>query len=171
MHPRGLRLGREREGNRVNDSCRAHGRLVAPRVSFTAGRPQVFLDSDDLADLRNLLDAVAESDVLVLLQTTNLLTRPWCLLEIYTAILNGTPIVTVNVMGTFVYSFDDAWKMLGPSDRSFAEELNARNPGAVDVLRRQRIPVHGVLKVSPRRTPTAVIFRPLAWAGERETGH
>ena len=53
-------------------------------------------------------------------------------------------------MGAFVYSFDDAWKMLGPSGRSFAEELNARNPGAVDVIRRQRIPVHGVFQVGPR---------------------
>ena len=34
------------------------------------------LDSDDLIDLRELLKIVARSDVLVLLQTTNVLTRP-----------------------------------------------------------------------------------------------
>ena len=111
----------------------------------------VFLDSDDLADLRNLLDAVAESDVLVLLQTTNLLTRPWCLLEIYTALRNDVPIVTVAVKGAFVYSFEDAWEMLGTADGdssnySFADELNKRNAGAAMVIREQRIPVRGKLE-------------------------
>jgi hypothetical protein len=110
----------------------------------------VFLDSDDLADLRNLLDAVAASDVLVLLQTTNLLTRPWCLLEIYTAMRNQVPIVTVSVKGAFVYSYQDALEMLGtaidPSQYSFADELNKRNPGAAMLIREQRIPVHGRLE-------------------------
>ena len=110
----------------------------------------VFLDSDDLSDLRNLLDAVAQSDVLVLLQTTNLLTRPWCLLEIYTALLNNVPIVTIAVKGAFVYSFEDAWEMLGTADASsysFADELDKRNPGAAMVIREQRIPVHGKLEI------------------------
>jgi hypothetical protein len=111
----------------------------------------VFLDSDDLADLRNLLDAVAQSDVLVLLQTTNLLTRPWCLLEIYTALRNDVPIVTVAVKGAFVYSFEDALEMLGTADDdssnySFADELNKRNAGAATVIQEQRIPVCGKLE-------------------------
>ena len=66
------------------------------RLSGLLGAP-VFLDSDDLTDLRELLRIVARSDVFLLLQTSNVLTRAWCLLEIYTAILNGTPIVTVDV--------------------------------------------------------------------------
>ena len=57
------------------------------RLSVLLGAP-VFLDSDDLTDLRELLRIVARSDVLILLQTTNVLTRAWCLLEIYTAICN-----------------------------------------------------------------------------------
>ena len=58
-----------------------------------------FLDSDNLQDLRELLDHVKNSDVLVLLQTTGLLTRPWCLLEIVTAIKAGVPIVAINIKG------------------------------------------------------------------------
>jgi hypothetical protein len=73
----------------------------------------------------------------------------------------------VNVMGAFAYSFDDAWKMLGPSDRSFADELDARNPGAVDVIRRQRIPVHGVFRVRPRPRTKIVQGWPKLWANFR----
>ena len=42
---------------------------------------RVFLDSDDLQDLRTLLAHVANSNVLVLLQTRSVLERPWCFLE------------------------------------------------------------------------------------------
>ena len=38
---------------------------------------EVFLDSDDLKDLRLLLDHVRESDALVVLQSAELLHRPW----------------------------------------------------------------------------------------------
>ena len=40
-----------------------------------------FIDSDDLYDLRSLLEDVKQSGVLVLLQSSGVLTRPWCLLE------------------------------------------------------------------------------------------
>ena len=46
----------------------------------------IFLDSDDLSDLKELLDHVRHSKVLVLLQTEKILQRPWCLLELKTAI-------------------------------------------------------------------------------------
>jgi hypothetical protein len=105
----------------------------------------VFLDSDDLLDLRELLKIVARSDVLVLLQTTNVLTRPWCLLEIYTAICNHVPIVAVAVEGSFPYSFDEATALLDDIDESsFAERLASRHPGAVDIIRKHPIPVRGV---------------------------
>ena len=73
-------------------------RLCQMELEKLLGAP-VFLDSDNLRDLRTLLNDVRESDVLVLLQTTNLLTRPWCLLEIVTAIDANVPIVAINVRG------------------------------------------------------------------------
>ena len=41
---------------------------------------EVFLDSDNLTDLRQLLVHVRESDCLVLMHTQGVLSRPWCLL-------------------------------------------------------------------------------------------
>jgi hypothetical protein len=58
----------------------------------------VFLDSDDLNDLNKLCDHVRASDVLVLLQTRGILTRPWCLLELLTAVEAGVPIVCATLM-------------------------------------------------------------------------
>lgn len=105
----------------------------------------VFLDSDDLLDLRELLEIVARSDILLLLQTTNVLTRPWCLLELYTAICNHVPIVAVAVEGSFPYSFDEATALLdGTDESSFAERLASRHPAAVDIIRKHPIPVRGV---------------------------
>ena len=45
-----------------------------------------FLDSDDLRSLHKLCDHVKESKCIVLLQTRSVLTRPYCLLELLTAI-------------------------------------------------------------------------------------
>jgi hypothetical protein len=83
-----------------NAEAATEARHLKDKLTTMLSSP-VFLDSDDLYDLRNLLDAVVQSDVLVLLQTTNLLTRPWCLLEIYTTLRNNVPIVTVVVKGAF----------------------------------------------------------------------
>ena len=49
------------------------------------GQP-CFLDSDDLRDLRELRQNVRDSSVLVLIQSTNVLKRPFCLVELLTAI-------------------------------------------------------------------------------------
>ena len=51
-------------------------RQIKEKLVGTLGAP-VFLDSDDLHDLRDLCHQVAMSDVLVLFQTRNLLMRPW----------------------------------------------------------------------------------------------
>ena len=48
-----------------------------------AGAP-VYLDSTDLVDLRTLFtEGVLRSDVIVLLATEFVLTRPWCILELW----------------------------------------------------------------------------------------
>jgi hypothetical protein len=89
---------------------------------------EVYLDSDNLLDLRQLLDGVQQSDVLVLFQTRSLLSRPWVILEIFTAIQHQIPIVTVRVqgLGAAPYDFEDAQRFLD----NFTVELERRNPGA-----------------------------------------
>ena len=92
---------------------------------------RVFLDSDDLTDLRLLLDAVRESDCLLLLQSARLLSRPWCLLEINAAIEAGVPIVAINVQGGAPYSFEEAHELMKTLDT----RLDIVNPGAGRMLR------------------------------------
>ena len=45
-------------------------------------KKDAFLDSDDLRDLNTLTDHVRDSDALVVIQSAELLQRPWCLLEV-----------------------------------------------------------------------------------------
>ena len=112
------------------DECASPARQMKTELSAELSAlgtdAQVYLDSDDLRDLRRLLDAVKESEVLVLMQTRHLLSRPWVLLEIYTAITHAVPIVTVQVQGPACYSFADAQVFLD----NFEAELERRNPGA-----------------------------------------
>jgi len=91
---------------------------------------KVFLDSDDLKDLRALIDAVEDSDVLVLLLSEGVLSRPWCLLELNAAIHAGVPIVAVRVEGK-KYKFEDAVEYLKFLDQT----LDSKNPGACQLLR------------------------------------
>jgi hypothetical protein len=45
-------------------------------------KKDAFLDSDNLKDLNTLTDHVRDSDALVVVQSAELLQRPWCLLEV-----------------------------------------------------------------------------------------
>ena len=92
----------------------------------------VFLDSDDLKDLRRLGQHVEESDALVLLQSAEVLLRPWCLFELCTAINSGVPIVAVAVASKG-YDFADAGRLMLHLDSL----LEGRNPGASKVLTAQ----------------------------------
>ena len=91
---------------------------------------EIFLDSDDLSDLRNLLQHVRETQVLVLLLSKRVLTRPWVIVELYTAITSGVPIVALNVQNANPYSYSDAIDYL----MKFDEELDIANPGAAQML-------------------------------------
>ena len=51
-------------------------RFLMEKLEAQLGK-EVFLDSDDLKDLRLLLDHVRESDALVVLQSAEVLHRPW----------------------------------------------------------------------------------------------
>lgn len=60
----------------------------------------VFLDSEDLVDLRDLFEkGVRCSDVLVVLCTTSIALRPWCLCEILEATRAGVPVIPVILEG------------------------------------------------------------------------
>ena len=58
----------------------------------------VFVDSNDLVDLQRLFtEGVQQSETIILLGTRGVLTRPWCLLELYEARRNNIPVVTFAV--------------------------------------------------------------------------
>lgn len=57
----------------------------------------IFLDSENLQDLGQLQAHVRQSHNLVLLLTKDILTRPWCLLEIVTAVRANVRIVPCDI--------------------------------------------------------------------------
>lgn len=80
-------------------------RWLQERLEDVLGK-RCFLDSDDLTDLSRLKDHVRESKCILLLQTRGVLARPWCLLELVTAIDLGIPIVGVAITsGIASYNF------------------------------------------------------------------
>ena len=100
--------------------------------AFIHARPRRL---DDLNDLHLLLKHVTDSEVLVLLQTKGVLTRPWVIIELYTALTNQVPVVALNVMNANPYEYSDAAELL----RHLDMDLDGMNPGATDMLRK-----HGV---------------------------
>ena len=66
----------------------------------------------------------------MLLQSKNVLTRPWVILEIYTAITHGVPVVALNVQNAFPYSYPEALELL----THFDKEIEIANPGAAQLL-------------------------------------
>ena len=110
-------------------------RYITDKLEGRLGVP-VFLDSDDLSDLRKLCEQVVQSDVLILLLTKDVLTRPWCLIELYTAVTNRVPIVTVNVekpIPSHRFDFDDSQKFFA----DFEQQLEIRNRGAAATIREE----------------------------------
>ena len=99
--------------------------VATVRVRFSSGQ------SDDLHDLSRLREAVLQSDVLVLLQSAHVLERPWCLIELVTALDNRIPIVPVTLTtGQHSYDFAASSRFL----QSLGTELEKRNPGAAKLL-------------------------------------
>ena len=93
---------------------------------------EVYLDSQNLTDLRQLMsDGVRLADVLLVLGTRSVLTRPWCLLEIFEAVQQGIPIELVIISGNEL-DIDDAI----PFVDNLEVRLEEANPGAYgEVLR------------------------------------
>ena len=89
-------------------------RLVHDRLPklLPKGQNSVFLDSDDLHDLRLLLEHVKCCGALLLLQSKQVLTRPWVIMELYTALIHQVPIVALNVQNSYPYNYAAASEFL-----------------------------------------------------------
>lgn len=87
----------------------------------------IFLDSEDLTDLKELREHVRKSANLLLLLTPNVLQRPWVLVEIYTAWKSdgAVRIVPVEIQqphNTFEYPTEEYYQRL-ESGVAFAESV------------------------------------------------
>ena len=127
--PPDLSMGRKKFGaflSHFKQECGSDARIVADKMRMLMPSSSIFLDSDDLYDLRALLDDVRASAAFVLFQSSGVLTRPWCLLEIHTAIKHSVPIVCLNVKGPNPYDYGMATTFMAHLD----SELDRANPGA-----------------------------------------
>jgi hypothetical protein len=87
---------------------------------------------------------VRDSDVLVIVQSAEILTRPWCLLEMVAAVDAGVPIVAIAISGKG-YNFAEATSLLTHLDT----QLDAINPGACALLRQNGVePIDAAFKLS-----------------------
>ena len=68
------------------------------------GVENVFLDSNNLDNLDNIPTFVRDSDCVILLLTKNVLTRPYVLLELYTATQAQVPIIILQLDGAGGYA-------------------------------------------------------------------
>ena len=108
----------------------AEARYLKDSLDQMLGCP-VYLDASNLADLRELFaSGVHVSEVFVLLLTENVLTRPWCLLELHEAARRHKPIVMLSLKGKR-FDFDDAFELLSDLEGN----LPSLNPHALDELR------------------------------------
>jgi len=103
----------------VNDMLRRM--LLAP----------VFLDSSVLRDLRDLItEGVHKSDTLLLLGTKDVLTRPWCLLELLETKRMSIPVIIV-VIHNSGFSLADAQSFID----HFEDQMAEANPEGLSFLR------------------------------------
>ena len=90
---------------------------------------QVYLDSDNLTDLRELLDAVRASDVVVLMLTDAVLSRSWCLAELDTAVKANIPIVVLQVSAHHLPSMELTTRLKPrTADQQFVQEVAGTHP-------------------------------------------
>ena len=74
-------------------------RYLSDLIRRMTGAP-AYLDSTDLVDLRLLFqDGVHKTDAFVILATKGVLTRPWCIMEMWEAARHQIPIVLFPVIG------------------------------------------------------------------------
>ena len=84
-----------------------------------------------------------------------LLSHNRCLVEIYTALTEGVPIVAVCVAGAFPYNFADAQHYL----ENLETELELRNPGSSDVIRQAGVSIPVMAKLLRESLPNIISKR------------
>ena len=99
-------------------------------------RAQIFLDSSSLKDLRHLIsEGLCNADVFIMILTDGVLTRPWCLLELFEAKTREIPIVLLNVEGG---NFDLTKMEAFITD--LQDEMGQSNPAGLELLEQELHP-------------------------------
>jgi hypothetical protein len=87
-------------------------------------------DSSVLNDLRELIsEGLSKSETLLLLATRGVLTRPWCLIELFEAARKGKAIIVLQISNGG-FAFSEAMRFLA----NLEEEMNLVNRGGLDML-------------------------------------
>ena len=105
------------------------------RHCFPPNPSASFPYTDNLQDLRLLLQHVEDSETLVILQSRKVLTRPWVILELYTALTHDVPIVALNIQNSYRYDYSQALEFM----MYFDQEIEIANPGAAQLLIEQGV--------------------------------
>lgn len=114
----------------VREEAGSASRLLQLKLSAKLSAP-CFLDCTDADDIRKLLTVgVLGSKSLAFVQTRSCLTSPPCLLELYAAFRNGTPVIPIVLVGGG-YDFDEARALLADLEA----RLEAANPDALELLK------------------------------------
>ena len=71
----------------------------------------------------------------MILQSKKVLTRPWVILELYTALTHDVPIVALNIHNAFRYDYSQALEFM----MYFDQEIEIANPGAAQLLIEQGV--------------------------------
>ena len=115
--------------------CRLFKEKLYEKLSVTdqsITKDMVFLDSDDLPKISVLIRKVKSSKNVVFILTKGVLSRPWCLLELVTAIRDGKNIIPVRLMNqTRGFDFEQAGMWVS----NLCYMLEEMNPGAIGVLK------------------------------------
>ena len=115
----------------------------------------IFLDSDNLTNLGDLSDAVMNSDILIVLASASVLTRPWCLFEIYVAMAHNVPVFFLP-LSREGFSFEQA--------ATTVQNLEEENPESAsqlrNLMREKNKVIPGSFKSCPsfRSTAVGVLF-------------
>jgi len=132
--------------------------VADPDCHFGSGQHHVFLDSEDLQDLAELRTQVQRSYNLVVLLTPHVLTRPWVLVEIVTAIHSNVRVVPVEIQrkgSTFIFPDDEYYErlrqgtQLQESARKLLAEQNITLPDLAECL--QQVFLRIAVPFSPHR--------------------
>jgi hypothetical protein len=91
---------------------------------------RIFLDSDNLTNLKLLRRDVKRTKVMIIVLTKIYFTRPWCLVELHTALEAGVPLIPVKVADGG-YDFEEQKKFL---ETLTPETLNAVTKNGAEVL-------------------------------------